>query len=86
MRERAKRHFLHPSQRRTPGADNRRMYFSSLLSRLSSARPGLRAKLLFLSALVAASLVWLSVQGWRASHSQERAQAQQVKLAEARCS
>lgn len=53
------------------------------VSRLLPARPGLRVMLLSLNALVAAALLWLSVQGWHASQSQQQAQARQVKLAEA---
>lgn len=39
--------------------------------------------LLLLNALVAAALVWLSVQGWLALRSQQHAQAGQVSLAQA---
>ncbi len=44
---------------------------------------GLRSKLLLLNALVAAALVSLSVQAWRASQVQQQAQARQVELSEA---
>lgn len=39
--------------------------------------------LLSLNALVACALLWLSMQGWLALHSQQSSQAQQVRLAQA---
>jgi diguanylate cyclase (GGDEF)-like protein len=41
----------------------------------------LRAKFLFINAVVVLPLAWLSAQAWRASSAQELAQAQQVALA-----
>lgn len=67
------------------GSDIRLMQllYPSVADRFRLPRPGLRSKLLFLNALVAAALVWLSVQGWRTSQFQQQAQARQVELSQA---